>query len=245
VKLALGLVFVLALLCASGRAWAGPPYLTDDPEPVKYRHWEFYLATQHTLARDGATGTAPHVEVNYGVLPNLQIHAIVPLGYARPTGGPTHYGLADCELGAKLRFIQEGAYTPMIGTFPMLEIPLGSAAKGLGTEHWHGFLPVWLQKSLGPWSTYGGGGYGINPGAGNRNFWAFGWQGQRRLSESVALGGELFYSTTDHDGGRDDFRFNIGLVLDLTSNHHVLASIGRSIHGDTLLQGYLAYQLTL
>ena len=24
-------------------AWAGPPFVTDDPEPVEYRHWEIYL----------------------------------------------------------------------------------------------------------------------------------------------------------------------------------------------------------
>ena len=50
---------------------AGPPYVTDDPEPVEFRHWEFYLATQHFITRDVATGTAPHVEVNYGAWPGL------------------------------------------------------------------------------------------------------------------------------------------------------------------------------
>jgi hypothetical protein len=45
---------------------AGPPFLTDDPEPVEYRHWEVYVASQ--LARDqgGWSGTAPQLEVNYG-----------------------------------------------------------------------------------------------------------------------------------------------------------------------------------
>ena len=32
--------FALGLLVA----WGGPPFVTDDPEPVEYRHWEFYFS---------------------------------------------------------------------------------------------------------------------------------------------------------------------------------------------------------
>jgi hypothetical protein len=31
---------VVALVLAPADAWAGPPYTTDDPETVEYRHWE-------------------------------------------------------------------------------------------------------------------------------------------------------------------------------------------------------------
>ena len=27
-------------LLVAARLWAGPPFLTDDPEPVDYQHWE-------------------------------------------------------------------------------------------------------------------------------------------------------------------------------------------------------------
>jgi hypothetical protein len=234
-----------AVLLATSTALAGPPYLTDDPEPVEYQHWEVYLASQHEVTTDGATGTAPHFEVNYGAAPNLQLHIIAPLEYARPSGGPTSYGPGDIELGTKLRFVEERDGVPMIGTFPMLELPLGNAAKGLGTGHVHGFIPLWLQKSLGPWSSYGGGGYWLNPGEGHRDFVALGWQAQRRLGELAALGAEIFYTSADRIGGRYNLRFNIGLVVDATSHHHVLVSAGRSIVGDSRLLGYLAYQLTL
>jgi hypothetical protein len=226
-------------------ASGGPPYTTDDPEPVAYHHWEFYLATQHEVTRDGATGTAPHVEVNYGAVPNLQLHMIAPLTYAHPSSGSMAYGPGDIELGAKFRFIQEDGVVPMVGTFPLLELPVGSAAKGLGTGHLHGLVPLWLQKSFGPWMTYGGGGYWINPGSGNRNFWYLGWLVQVKLMDHAALGAEVFYTTPDHVGGDENLRFNIGLVLDVTDHHHVLLSSGRSIVGDSLFLGYLAYQLTI
>ena len=224
---------------------AGPPYTTDDPEPVEYQHWEFYLATQHEVVRDGATGTLPHIEINYGAVPNLQLHVIAPLAYARPNGGEGSYGPGDIELGAKFRFVQESDHMPMVGTFPLLEIPVGSATKGLGSGHWHGLLPLWVQKSFGPWSSYGGGGYWFNPGMGNRSYGLLGWQLQRRLSELAALGAEIFYTSADHVGGSGNLRFNLGLVLDFSQHHHLLVSAGRSIAGETRLQGYFAYQLTL
>ena len=56
-------------------ALAGPPYVTDDPEPVEYHHWEVYLASQLAHEPGAWSGTAPHIEVNYGALPNLQLHA--------------------------------------------------------------------------------------------------------------------------------------------------------------------------
>lgn len=72
----------LLLLCCSGPAWAGPPFATDDPDPVAYRHWEFYVASQNTKSADGWSGTAPHFEVNYGAVTNLQVHLIISLPFS-------------------------------------------------------------------------------------------------------------------------------------------------------------------
>jgi hypothetical protein len=48
-------------------AFAGPPFRTDDPEPVEYKHWELYLASQGSFDHDEGSLTAPHVEINYDV----------------------------------------------------------------------------------------------------------------------------------------------------------------------------------
>jgi hypothetical protein len=69
--------WLLCMALAATPAWAGPPYLTDDPEPVELGHWEFHLASQWTATRHAAQGTSPHVEVNYGALPQLQLPMIV------------------------------------------------------------------------------------------------------------------------------------------------------------------------
>lgn len=52
-------------------ASAGPPFVTDDPEPVEHDHWEIYLASQDQHDSNGWTGTAPHLEVNYGAIKDL------------------------------------------------------------------------------------------------------------------------------------------------------------------------------
>ena len=239
------LSFLCLVPALAGTAFAGPPFVTDDPEPVEYRHWEIYLASQNAKDKGGWSGTAPHFEVNYGALPNLQLHLIAPLAYVKPNDGSSHYGFGDMELGAKYRFIQETDWRPQVGTFTMLEVPTGSSSNGLGSGHVRAFLPIWFQKSLGPWQSYGGGGYWINPGSGNKDYWFFGWQVQRDLSQAITLGGELFYNTPTASGEGNRLGFNVGTIVNFTESHHLLFSTGRDIHGQNRFSMYIAYQLTL
>jgi hypothetical protein len=226
-------------------AWAGPPFVTDDPEIVEYRHWEIYAASQQAKDKDGWSGTAPHFEVNYGVFPNLQLHLIAPLAYVRPNDGASHYGLGDLELGATYRFIQETNWRPQVGTFPIFDFPTGSSSRGLGSGHLRTFLPIWVKKSLGPWQSYGGGGYWINPGSENKNYWFFGWQVQREFSKAIALGAEVFYNTPTAKGEGGRTGFNVGTIVNFTDEHHLLFSAGRDIHGQNRFSAYIGYQLTI
>jgi len=236
--------FGLAILVASARASAGPPYITDDPEPVEYRHWELYLASQSFHDKDGWTLTAPHVEVNYGPVPDVQLHVIAPLAASVPDRGPSAYGYGDTELGVKLRFIEERSWIPMVGTFPLLEVPSGSKERGLGNGSAQAFFPVWLQKSLGAWQTYGGLGPWIDLGNRQRHWWYFGWQVQRHVLDWLTVGVEVFHQTPVEYGQESESRFNVGAVLDFTEVHHLLLSAGRGFQGPNLFQGYIAYQAT-
>jgi len=223
---------------------AGPPFVTDDPEPVDYQHWEVYLASQYQHASDGATGTAPHVEVNYGVLPDLQLHLIVPEAFNAPSGGSRHFGPGDTEVGAKYRLCTEAGGRPEVAVFPLAELPTGDDQRGLGSGHTQVFLPVWLQKTFGSWTTYGGTGYWINPGAGNRNWWLTGWLVQRQVLPDLAVGAEVFHETSQTVGGKSDTRMNLGITWDLSETYHVLASAGPTLQGPSKYQAYLALQLT-
>lgn len=238
------LFLLLFAVIAPSNVWAGPPFITDDPEPVEYRHGEFYIASQYANNKDGKAGTGPHFEVNYGAVPDVQLHLLLPLAYAHPNGGPTFYGIGDTEVGVKYRFIHETDAIPQVGTFPIVHIPTGDSDRGLGSGHVPVFLPLWLQKSWGPWTTYGGGGYWINPGTGNKNFWQLGWLGQREITKSLTVGAEVFYFGKDINDGRDRTGYNIGGIINLSESHHILVSAGSDIAGDNRFSAYLGYQWT-
>jgi hypothetical protein len=194
-------LFVLALL-SSSQLWAqGPPYQTDDPVPVELHHYEFYVfgtADGTPVEMDSA---GPAFEFNWGALPRVQLHAVLPWGTAAPLNnpvyapsgvGPTEFGLADMELGAKIAFIKEGKHMPQIGSFTMFEMPTGNYDRGLGIGKVWYKLPIWLQKNVGKWTFDGGGGYEVVPQTGFRNFAYTGWLVKKALSKRLELGAEVF-----------------------------------------------------
>jgi hypothetical protein len=232
------------LLMVPASLFAGPPFTTDDPEPLEYRQGEILVASQVMQDQTGWSGTAPEFEFNYGVMNNLQLHIIAPLAFSAPNLGDRAYGLGDTELGAMFCFFRETATLPCLGTFPHLELPTGRQDLGLGTGTTRVFLPLWLKKNLGPVVTYGGGGYWINPGADQQNYWFFGWVVQCQVLTNLALGAETYHTTPEMVGGESSTRFNVGLTLDLSEAHHLLLSAGRDYQALDSFQGYFAYQLT-
>jgi hypothetical protein len=237
--------FLLILLFVTGiKAYAGPPFDTDDPEPVDYLHWEFYLASMQHFQRDHTDATLPHIEVNYGVVPDVQLHIVAPMGYVRSSDG-TKYGYSDTEIGVKYRFVQETEDMPQIGAFPLVEIPTGNRNNDLGHGEVQVYLPVWVQKSWGKLTTYGGGGFWYNPGKDNKNWIFTGWELQYDFSEVVTLGSEIYYHTADSPDSRSELAFNIGGFINFDENNHLLFSYGRSMSVGGALTGYIGYQVTI
>ena len=223
---------------------SGPPFKTDDPQPVEFHHWEFYLASQQEFAQHGTSATLPHIEVNFGAFQNVQLHIVAPMGYVRAGDGEA-YGYSDTEAGVKYRFLEESDNSPQIGIFPLIEIPTGDAAKQLGAGSLQAYLPVWVQKSWGKLTTYGGTGFWYNPGAENRNWLFAGWEAQYDFSETVTVGGELYYHTADTRDGRSGAGFDLGGYINLSESDHILLSLGRSFRGDIAVTGYLGFQYTI
>ena len=225
-------------------ARAGPPFTTDDPEPPEYRHWETYFASQLAHDSNGWSGTSPQLELDYGAIPNVQLSLTVPVAFDAPSNGKNQFGYGDTELGVKYRFVQETARLPQVGVYPLVDLPTGDATRGLGAGHTQVFFPLWLQKSLGPWTTYGGGGYWLNPGAGNRNWWYAGWLVQRQLASKLTLGLEIFHETAKQEDGMSDTNFNLGTIFDFSTTCHFLFSVGHTIQGRSGFQAYTALEIT-
>jgi hypothetical protein len=196
-----GALLVLMLLTCAKPIFAGPPFQTDDPDPVDYHHYEFYVFGNADGTGVEMDTAGPAAEFNWGILPNTQFHIIVPLvaivpsneaKYAPSGVGPSEFGLGDIEIGVKYRYLKETKHRPMIGTFTMLEVPSGNYNLGLGVGKVWAKLPVWVQKSFGPWTTYGGVGEQIVPQTGYNNFTYGGWLLQRDIGKKWTLGGEVF-----------------------------------------------------
>jgi hypothetical protein len=250
----------VALLAAfpATQTMAGPPFMTDDPEPVPYQHFEFYTLSLGTAVRGDTSGVGPAWEFNYGLVPNGQIHIIAPLSFDNPAGGPSHFGYGDTELGFKYRFVDEdkGGSRPMIGVYPFIEVPTGNERLGLGAGYTRAYFPVWIQKSFGDWTTYGGGGYWINHGDGtaDRDYWYLGWLLQRQVTKQLAIGAELFHQTAtvafgsvDSAATRPTTGFNIGAIYNFDDHHHLLVSAGTGLQNapnTNLFSWYLGYQIT-
>ena len=175
-----GISFLLVLLPLQ-IGFGGPPFNTDDPQPVDFRHWEYYVSSISNHHKGVWSGTSPHFEINYGLIPDVQVHLLLPLNYYFSEHQGSGFGYADTEFGIKYRFVQETDNSPQIGTFPIILIPTIK-----NSEFSNGktkiYIPVWMQKSWGKLTTYGGAGYWINRGAGNKNWIFSGWEIQYDFS---------------------------------------------------------------
>jgi hypothetical protein len=231
-------------------AWAGPPYLTDDPEPVPLHHWEVYTFAAGDRTRSANIVNGPALEVNNGVAPNTQIHLIVPQTYFSQSGTSAR-GLGDVEAGVKYRFLSETKSRPEIGMFPQVELPTGDQLRGLGNGRTWVKVPIWLQKDFGPWTAYGGGGYAYNPAPGQRSYGYGGLLVQRTLSSRLTLGGEAFFQGAQADspqsetgsagtsssglhvaGAREASLWNFGGSYNFTPDFSLLFTTGHSFQGD-------------
>jgi hypothetical protein len=79
------------LFLVSSPARAGPPFVTDDPEPVDYQHWEYYIYSMGTRASGGTSGVVPALEFDYGIVPNGRLAIVAPMAFDRAVGTPLNY----------------------------------------------------------------------------------------------------------------------------------------------------------
>ena len=103
---------------------------------------------------------------------------------------------------------------------------------------------MWLQKSWGSWTAYGGGGYGINSLSGHDNWGFVGALLQNQVRTNVSIGLEIYHQTLyQSDFPNQGTAFNLGTVIDFNDYRHLL-SAGRGFDGPVHFQCYIAYQFT-
>ena len=225
----LGLALSLATsLGFASQASAGPPYLSDDPEPTDVGHWEIYNFAIGAGAPDSLAGEAGF-DINYGPAKDLQLTAVLPLAFDNSRGfafDGLRSGPGDVELAVKYRFLHQtdGSWMPDVAVFPRLFVP--TADHQFGTGKFGLLLPIWAEKDFGPWSVFGGGGYQINPGAGQRDFWQGGGAISRSFGKRLSLGAELYGQTRDATDGGAYETVNLAATYKLVKHWSLLTSAG-------------------
>jgi hypothetical protein len=220
---------VAALLTGAAmmaNAFAGPPYVTDDPQPTDDTHFEIYAFGSGTVTRDGIGG-AGGIDFNYGALPDLQLTAVLPIGYNTPSNARTVSGVGNAELAAKYRFLHQETFGWDVAIFPRFFAP--GTSHGIGDRHGSFLLPLWLEKDWDDWATFGGGGCAYNRGGGSKDYCLASWALTRQVLPALRLGAEIYHQTADTKDGRSTTGVNAGLQYDITENDHLLVSAGPGI----------------
>jgi len=214
----------LAACLAASPAWAGPPYVTDDPEPTDLGRWEIYnfAGGAHT---PGVTSGEAGLDLNYGAAKDVQLTLVLPAGYV--DAGSFDVGGGQIEAAAKFKLLHQDGFGIDLAVFPRAFIPTSGGQ--FGPPRMNLLLPIWAGKDFGPWQVFGGGGYQINPGPGQRNFWTGGLAVTRDITKQLNLGAEVYARTADTDDGRSLVGVNLGAAWRLTPHWSLLAAGGPGI----------------
>lgn len=238
-------LLLTALLATPLFAHAGPPYLTDDPDPIDYQTFEIIPAFTLDRASDGEQFAEPVTDFNYGIAPDM--HLNIGPGFVRtlPDNGTSESGLGDTRVALKWRFHNETDDSPEIAIYPAIELPTGNSERGLGNgQVWYQF-PIWFEKNWsGGWSSYWGAGWTLNRAPGQRDYFYGGWQAQKQLSGSWNLGGELYSQGASGTGVAGWTALNLGGGYKLTDHASFIFSFGHSFAGASQALGYVGIDFT-
>jgi hypothetical protein len=223
-------------------AMAGPPYITDDPDPTDTGHYEIYLFASGIRAEGGRDGVVG-LDMSYGAAPDLQLSLTLPVAYENPDGSPLIGGVANVELAAKYRVLHQETNGIDLAIFP--RVLLASASNRIGDQHTSLFLPVWLGRHMDKWTTFGGGGCTLNDSGGAKDSCLLGWAVTYRVLENLELGGEIYHETPDAPDGQHTTGLGFGARYDQSATLHFVGSIGPGIQNAAETNRLSAYAAVL
>jgi Putative MetA-pathway of phenol degradation len=236
------LIFGVGLLVTIDLADAGPPFVTDDPEPPPRGGWEINVPFILERTPGRTEMDAPLLDLNYG-LPEVQLKVEFPIKIVGDDVSGTDAGAGDLLLGVKWRFLNNEKSQLQFGVYPQLLLPTGDRAGGLGEGRPGFVLPVLAQKSWDKWTLYGNAGYWWQTAAGTRDYFYAGVVLEREISDRLTLGLEFFGNSPTEHGAQSDVAFNLGGSWKVSEHVNFLFTGGRDIVGDTRAVCYVGLQV--
>jgi hypothetical protein len=221
---------------------AGPPFVTEDPEPPPPGGWEINVPFIIERTPGETDMNTPLFDLNYG-LPNIQLKLEIPVEVIHDDSDGTVGGAGDLLLGVKWRFLNNERSQFQLGTYPQVLVPTGDHTRGLGQGGSAFVLQLIAQKNWDKWTLYGNIGYWWQAGAENRDYVYAGAVLEREINEQLTLGVELFGNSPKERGVRSELAFNVGGSWKLNKHLNLLFTGGRDIVGDTHAMVYVGLQV--
>jgi hypothetical protein len=235
------IIFGAGSLLAIALAQAGPPFVTDDPEPPPPGGLEINVPFILERTPGKTEMDAPLFDFNYG-LPDVQLKLEFPVKIVHEDRDGTAAGAGDLLLGVKWRFLNDEQSQFQLGTYPQLLLPTGDEARDLGEGRPAFVLPLVAQKSWDKWTLYGNVGFWWQTAAETRNYFYAGAVLEREINDRLTLGAELFGNSPKERGGRCDIAFNVGGIWKLNKKVNLLFTGGRDVVGNTHAMAYVGLQ---
>lgn len=220
--------------------WAGPPFITNDPDPPDPGQFEIITSMADFQAYRNNTqfGSLLGVEVNYGADPLTQLTVAVPSGFSRGPGSDMQLGIGDLVLEYKHRFGVD-ADKGYFGVNPQVTFASGGQ---LGAGRMTADVPVLYQKQFGKTVVYTDLRYRWHASNNGGSYVFWGAVAERELNDKWTLGGELYALSRNqlYNGApvRAYQGYNLGLRYKLNAHATLIFAAGNSFSGDPALTLY-------
>ena len=209
------MLLVAVLVQSSARA--GPPFVTNDPDPPEVGQWEVNLPWTLKRAQDGdLSGELVTFDPNYGYDRFTQLSIELPI-----------------------------PYSGYFGINPQLTLPTGEDERGLGTGRITLQLPLLYQRQWGDRLFYGDLRYKWRAGEEGKSFWFLGFAMEQQVSAGLTFGAEVFGTTPQAAEGEYNVSFSVGGRYTLLPGQVLMVSAGRSLRSDPDLALFLGIRVLM
>ena len=230
---------------AHSSARAGPPFVTNDPDPPEVGQWEINLPWTLKRSQDGSlSGEIITFDPNYGYDRFTQLSIELPVPYSGSEEGGFSTGIGDALLEYKRRFGTD-PYAGYFGINPQLTLPTGDKERGLGAGRGTVQIPLLYQKKWGEMVFYSDLRYKWRAGEEGKSFWFLGFAVEQQVSAGLKLGAEVFGTTPQASGDNHNASFNVGFKHSLAPGQVLMISAGRSFRPDPELTLFLGLKFLM
>jgi hypothetical protein len=223
-------------LGAFSSAWAGPPYLVDDPGTLDYRRLFLYVAEIGALSQGTYTHSAPNFVLGYGVRPNLEISLGIS-GYTSNTPSIALDNYQNPAIAIKWRFREEERGWPALAL--AYQATLITQDQGFGRNYGVHNLYLTGSWTLGKGLLWGNAGLNILPYPNLSASVLYGVAYDYPLGNLWRVGAQLYGNTALNASGIPlELAWGVGATYVLNSYSTLLFQIGPSLAGNSDLNVY-------